>query len=54
VATSPVINWLDDWNTVPNVTLGFNTSDQRVVFSAANFPDRRRPTGTMPAPFMRR
>jgi hypothetical protein len=35
-----VINWLDDWNTVPNITLGFNTTSDPAepMFSAANFP----------------
>ena len=37
---SRIINWTDDWNTVTNVTLGFNTANDpaEVLFDATNGP----------------
>ena len=36
-----VINWIDDWNTVQQVNLGFNTTNDPAesMFTAANFPN---------------
>jgi hypothetical protein len=37
-------DWADNWNTVPSITLGLNTTNDPAesMFTAANFPARPR------------